>query len=202
MRSLSRVITWGHELLAEVIPAGGRAVDLTAGRGQDTLALWRMVGESGQVTAFDIQPVALEATQRRLLAAGAVVRLHPEGNVFLPGESGVDLVRVCHSRLDTIVGGDVAGVIANLGYLPGGDQSVVTRTGSTLAALQQALEQLVVGGRLAVVVYPGHPGGTEEAVAVDAFFSGLSKESFDVLHLHLSNRAKAPGLFVTEKRHP
>ncbi len=51
------------------------------------------------------------------------------------------------------------GIIANLGYLPGGDRAIITRSESTLAALDQSLTSLAVGGRVAVVVYPGHAGG-------------------------------------------
>ncbi|MBW6512943.1 MAG: methyltransferase domain-containing protein [Desulfuromonadaceae bacterium] len=198
--SLSRMIPWSHDLLAEVVGPGDLAVDLTAGRGQDTLALWRMVGEKGQVVAFDVQRVALEQTQQRLLAAGARVRMMDHSSVPLPAQSGVDLLNCCHSRYAEAVPRAATAIIANLGYLPGGDQQLITRSDTTLAALGQALGGLVGGGRMAVVVYPGHPGGEDEAAAVACFFSTLNSNNYNVLQLHLANRRLAPGLFVAEKR--
>lgn len=47
----------------------------------------------------------------------------------------------CHSQLQAFVGSNVASVVAfNLGYLPGGDKSLITRTDTTLAAVEAALE--------------------------------------------------------------
>ena len=39
MSSLIRIVTWSHELVREVLRPGDLAVDLTAGKGRDTLAL-------------------------------------------------------------------------------------------------------------------------------------------------------------------
>lgn len=198
--SLSRIIPWGHELLAEVVAPGSLVVDLTAGRGQDTLALWQMAGAQGQVVAFDIQAAALEATQQRLLEAGAPVRQIDADHLLVSLRPGVDLVRLCHSRYSEVISASPAAIIANLGYLPGGDQRLITRPETTLSSLRQALESLVAGGRMAVVVYPGHSGGEREAALVGGFFSTLDSMFFDVLQMSLSNRRQAPGLFVVEKR--
>ena len=45
---------------------GDRAVDFTMGNGHDTEFLSKTVGKNGLVTAFDIQPKALESTARNL----------------------------------------------------------------------------------------------------------------------------------------
>ncbi len=179
---------------------GDLAVDLTAGRGRDTLALWQLVGQAGQVIAFDVQAAALEVTQQCLLDAGAPVRIASEGHLPVPLQSGIDLIGVCHSRYSEVVSTAPAAIIANLGYLPGGNQELVTQPETTVAALEQALESLVMGGRLAVVVYPGHAGGQIEATRVGELFSGLDNSMFDVLQCLLCNRYQAPGLFVAEKR--
>jgi hypothetical protein len=197
---LSRIIPWGHELLAEVVSPGDLAVDLTAGRGQDTLALWRMVGEQGQVIAFDVQQDALIQTRQRLLASGATVRMDDQDIQPLTNQPGVDLLHCCHSCYAALVVNAPTAIIANLGYLPGSNQQKITRSETTLAALHQALAGLANGGRIAVVFYPGHAGGAEEATCVDRFFSDLDSNSYDVLNVHLPNRLQAPGLFVAEKR--
>ncbi len=197
---LSRIIPWSHELLAEVVSPGDLAVDLTAGRGQDTLALWQMVGDQGQVLAFDIQKGALMQTQQRLQAAGARVRMLDQGGMPAMAQSGVDLIACCHSRYAEVSAGTPTAIIANLGYLPGGNQQLITQPETTLMALQQALVSLAHGGRMAVVVYPGHAGGAAEAALVTHFFTDLGSNSYDVLHLSLSNRKQAPALFIAEKR--
>ena len=66
MSSLTRIVPWCHQLVAEVLKPGDLAVDLTAGKGRDTLVLAQAVGEGGQVVAFDLQAVALEQTAQYL----------------------------------------------------------------------------------------------------------------------------------------
>lgn len=197
-RGLARIVPWGQELLGEVLQSGDLVVDLTAGNGLDTLALFKMVGVSGQVIAFDIQAEALARTATLLDSAGMDVRKAVVGQA-VGLHAGVDLVADSHEHLMTYVEGAPRGIIANLGYLPGGDQAIITRPESTLSALQQAAELLAVGGRMAIVVYPGHPGGDTEADIVSGFFSGLPDACFQVLLLRVENRPHAPFLYVAEK---
>jgi SAM-dependent methyltransferase len=198
-KSLVRVVSWGHELLAEVVAPGDLAVDLTAGNGCDTLVLARLVGGTGQVVAFDVQPAALENSDKRLREAGFEPRLCNGGEGPLPRQAGVDLVAAGHERLEEFLPGSARVVVANLGYLPGGDTRLITRTGSTLKALEQASRLLAVGGRMAVVVYGGHPGGAEESAAVEQFFAKLDECCFQVLQIKVVNRFQAPYLLVAEK---
>ncbi|NOQ50915.1 MAG: methyltransferase domain-containing protein [Desulfuromonadaceae bacterium] len=197
---MTRVVSWGHELLAEKIKKGQLAVDLTAGNGCDTLMLHRLVGETGQVVAFDIQSAALENTRRRLVENGAVVRMRQAGAGKLPAAAGVDLIQAGHESLADYLSLAPQGIVANLGYFPGGNPQIITRPDSTLKALRQACLLLAPGGRLAVVVYIGHPGGAEEGRLVDEFFAGLPAADFQVLQLKVNNRPEAPFLFVAEKR--
>ncbi|MBE9487133.1 MAG: methyltransferase domain-containing protein [Chloroflexi bacterium] len=197
---MTRVVSWGHELLAEKIKKGQLVIDLTAGNGCDTLMLHRLVGETGQVVAFDIQSAALESTRQHLLEHGAVVRMWQAGAGKLPIASGVDLIQAGHESLADYLSQAPQGVVANLGYFPGGDPQIITRPDSTLKALRQACHLLAPGGRLAVVIYLGHPGGAEEGRLVDGFFAGLPAADFQVLQLKVSNRPEAPFLLVAEKR--
>ncbi|MFK5927503.1 MAG: class I SAM-dependent methyltransferase, partial [Desulfuromusa sp.] len=168
--------------------------------GQDTLALYEMVGSTGQVVAFDIQSQALLATSERLISAGAQVRLQQQDIQPLQRQLGIDLLKMSHAELTTVVPASPKGIIANLGYLPGGRQDLVTRPESTLWALEQSCSLLADGGRLAVVVYPGHPGGAEEGAAVTNFFTELQDLKFQVLQMSVSNRPQAPFLCVVEKQ--
>lgn len=197
--ALSRIVTWGHELLAEVVRPGDLVVDLTAGNGQDTLKLFQLVGTTGQVVAFDIQAEALANTKALLETNGAIVRTAVTNSLPLCLQSGIDLIATSHAQFGCYLAASPRGIVANLGYLPGGDQSILTCPESTITALEQASAQLAIGGRIAVVAYPGHPGGEVESIAVTEFFSDLSDHRFEVIQLKVMNRSRAPFLLVAEK---
>ena len=89
----------------------------------------------------------------------------------------------------------------NLGYLPGGDHRLSTRTEDTLSSVSQALKLLKKGGVLSLVAYPGHEEGRKEAGAVHDFLAGLSPKDYEVLSLAQTNRsALAPVLYLVHKR--
>lgn len=194
---LTNMVARAHEHLASVLNPGDLAVDLTAGNGHDTLFLYRRVGPNGRVVAFDIQGRALEVTASRLRKAGAEVAFSP-----LKGtpSAGVHLVHDSHCRLGHYLTEPPRAIIANFGYLPGGDPSLKTEKTSTIEAMSRALELLAHGGRLAVVAYAGHPGGREEGESVAALFRSLSPQRWRVMRLEAINRSEAPYLLVAEKR--
>jgi hypothetical protein len=94
--------------------------------------------------------------------------------------------------------GRLAAVMFNLGYLPGADKSMITRTETTLAALVQALDYLQPGGMLTMIVYPGHSGGAEEAAAVRAHLEGLPASCAVSQFRRLHTRQPAPELLIVE----
>lgn len=152
---------------AYMVP-GARAIDATAGNGHDTLFLARTVGPEGAVLSVDIQEAAVHATRIRLQEAGI--------------GDWCRLERADHATLMELVPPDyfqaTSVILFNLGWLPGGDRQVMTRTGSTLAALDASLELLAVGGLLAVTVYPGHDGGDTEAAAVEQWMQARSLKQY------------------------
>lgn len=200
-RHYTRMVPQAQQFLAGSLRPGDLAVDLTAGNGGDTLFLFRCVGSRGRVLAFDIQPEALARTRARLSATDAALhcpscREHP-ANLSSPG---VYLLHDSHAALDRYLGQAPQGIIANLGYLPGGDREVTTEPPSTLAALGIACDRLAVGGRLAVVLYVAHPGGAEESRCVERFFAALPTAGWRVLTVKVGNRPEAPFLLTAEKR--
>jgi len=156
MRLTERV----HDRLGPLLTPGAPALDATAGGGHDTLFLARAL-HPGPVHALDIQAAALEQTRARLDAAGV-------------GEN-VILHQASHEDLDGVLPGTLRGRLAaalfNLGYLPGNSTGPTTEPAITLAALEAAMAWLAPGGVLSVVAYRGHPGGREEARAVEAWFA-------------------------------
>jgi hypothetical protein len=200
LKQFTEMTRWARLLLQPALVAGGLAVDLTAGNGHDTLYLWQKVGPGGTVVAFDLQKRALENTARRLRSAGAFVACQTPATLVERASAGVFLVEGCHSRLSSVLREEPLAVVANLGYLPGGDHALVTRRETTLAALQAAAACLAAGGRLVVTAYPGHGGGEEESRAVQDFFAGLDPHRWVGLNLRNINRCHAPFLLVAEKR--
>lgn len=152
-----------HEQWTPFLEPGDWAIDATAGNGHDTLLLARAVGPEGRVFAIDIQEAAIKSTARRLGAEGLLDR--------------VTLVRGDHARMRDLLAcgtrGRIKLICFNLGYLPTGDHAVTTHRESTLPALHEALLLLHPEGALSVMAYRGHPGGADEAAAVEGFFDPL-----------------------------
>lgn len=177
---------WVNRFLVE----GGLAIDATVGNGHDTVFLAARVGEAGGVIGFDIQQAALEATRERLTKAGL--------------ERRVKLIRGSHTEMAAALAdeggyGEVGAIMFNLGYLPGGEKTVTTKTAETVAALKIALDLLGARGILTVVSYPGHDEGKAEAAAVSEWAKGLSG-TLEVTFCRPGNRGpSAPFLIAIEK---
>ncbi len=163
--------------VTRIVRVGDAVVDATVGNGHDTELLARLVGPSGAVLGFDIQPAAISATSRRLATAGLADRaaLHL-GSHHDVGLDQIDSIRAC---------------MFNLGYLPGGDKSIVTRAATTIPALEQACFRLATGGIVSIVVYPAHAGGGEEAREVDAFCNELRASRYRVEQVRVAERPGA-----------
>jgi tRNA1(Val) A37 N6-methylase TrmN6 len=175
--------------VAESLHAGGIAVDATAGNGHDALFLASSVGAKGKVYAFDIQQAALSAAAKRLEQAGLLMR--------------VELIRAGHETMATHLPperlGRIDAVMFNLGYLPGGDKSLITAAETTLQALDAAATLLAPGGVLTILAYPGHRGGAAETAAVRRWCGMLHGEAFSVQHLFVPDKSNAPQLWVVRK---
>jgi hypothetical protein len=197
--TLTRIVNWSHRLVQEVLRPGDLAADLTAGKGGDTLMLAGAVGDAGRVVAFDIQSKALGLAAAKLRSSGLEPTCWPPGRV-IPDRPGCYLIQACHSSLSISVKQPLKAVIMNLGYLPGSDPARKTEAGTTVEAVRQSLRLLSQGGRLAVTVYPGHPGGAEEGLAVGDLLRNLAGESWHVLLLEVINQESAPYLLVAEKK--
>jgi len=195
-----RIVDWAQQFVGEVLHPGDLAVDLTAGRGRDTLFLARCVGAQGRVLAFDIQDDALRQTAARLAAAGAAAEPWPGPGPATAETTGVRLIRDSHAALERYLDGAPRGILANLGYLPGGDPQVTTSATSTVAALGRCFDLLSPGGRIAVALYVTHPGGAAEAEAVEALFQALPPVGWEVLRLQVANRPGSPYLLAAGKR--
>jgi len=157
-------VALSHLLARCFVRPGDRAVDATCGNGHDTLLLAGLVGPQGHVWGFDIQQTAIVETARRLAEVGLADR--------------VTLLHSGHEHLGRYLAVPVQAVLFNLGYLPGGDRSLVTRPETSVAALEQSLQLLAPSGVVLVTIYPGHGGGDEERQAVDGWAAALDPRNY------------------------
>jgi len=176
-------VRWAHLLLEDRLRPGDAVVDATAGNGHDSLFLAQRVLPGGHLWAFDVQVAAVEATRARLLENGiaaADFTVHHAG----------------HERLAELVPsewhGRLAAVMFNLGYLPGSDKQCITRTETTMQAIDQAVACLAPAGLMTIAVYPGHDGGAEESRQIAEWAARLDPRGFEVQHLRPVNRSATP----------
>lgn len=173
-----------HSYMEAVVKSGSIVVDATVGNGNDTLFLAKLVGQEGKVYGFDIQEQAIKATQN-LISENSLK------NVLLFNAGHENMSEYVHEPVDLIV--------FNLGYLPGGDHSIVTNAESTLLAVTEGLKILKPGGLMCIVVYIGHEGGLKEKIMLEDYLIKLDKKDFCVGKINYLNREKAPYLILVEK---
>ena len=96
--------------------------------------------------------------------------------------------------------GQIAAIMWNLGYLPGGDKQLTTTLRSTVAAIQSGLALLARGGVMTIIAYTGHPGGLEEATAVEGLLRDLDPGEFQFTEpAPATHRFSPPRLFVVRR---
>ncbi len=174
-----------HFILEHLAP-GDVAVDFTMGNGNDTLFLSRAVGEEGRVYAFDIQPLALESTERLLKSESA-----PENYT---------LICASHDRVKEFVKEPIKAGMFNLGYLPGsGKKAVTTMRATTMPAVEAAIDLLAPDGVLIVAIYPGHEEGALEGEMLREYFKTLSKYRICPSEFRILNSPTSPYFFLVEK---
>lgn len=185
-RLFRNALTMAHHFISRVLLPGNLAIDATAGNGHDTLFLAKTVGRTGQVWAFDVQEQALQNTRDLLQANNVLDRVH--------------LVHAGHQELDRYVKNPVQACMFNLGYLPGGDHGLVTKPETTVTALTKAMDLLLPGGLITIVIYTGHAGGLEEREAVEGYLEKLPQDRWDVVKIHFPNRrGNSPNLVALQK---
>lgn len=169
-----------------VLREGDVAVDATMGNGKDTLFLCELVGKTGHVYAFDVQEEAVARTAQRVREAGY--------------DGRTTLLLAGHETMARHVTRAPRAVMFNLGWLPGAEHIVTTRTETTLLAVQAALELVIPGGIVSVCIYPGHDEGKRELAALRDWAAGLSVRQYNVLgHDFLNAREGTPQLILIQK---
>jgi len=185
-----RLTDLAHATVRGVVRPGDAVIDATAGNGHDTCFLAELTGPHGVVIAFDVQADAIQRTRERLKQND----LH-----------GVTTLQRNHAELKSAVPGSlhrrVSAVMFNLGYLPGGDKSVVTVPETTVHGICAALDILRPGGVVTIVVYPAHAGGAAETRHVEQLLNSLVANEFSTETIQSTPAtASSPRLHIV-KRH-
>lgn len=178
---------WAAELIKGALYNGAVAVDATLGNGHDALWLCETVGEEGRVYGFDVQAQAVENSRARLEAAGVADR----ATLILDG----------HENMGAYLEPQSAdAVMFNLGWLPGAQHGVTTRTETTLRATEAALGILKEEGLLAICIYPGHEEGAREREALIQWARALDERRYDVMLRCYLNQSGNPPLMLAVKK--
>lgn len=182
MRNRFQITEYCHYFLKDYISEGDRCIDATAGNGNDTEFLSRLVGDCGKVYAFDIQEEALEHTRERLAGQGLEERS----------------VLICdgHENMQKYVKEEVTAVVFNFGYLPGGDHEIATKADTSVRAVEQALELIKTDGVMSLCIYSGGDTGYEEKEKLLKYLKELDSKKWLVIVNSYYNRKNDPPLPV------
>ncbi len=175
---------------SEHLRPGDIAIDATCGNGHDTLFLCQLLlnHEESVVAGLDIQGTAILNTDALL-----------KRSLPLEQTKRVLLHRMCHGKIHEIpLPLPPRLIVYNLGYLPGSDKSMTTKTGSTLQSVQHALDIVARDGAVSITCYPGHEEGEREESALLSFAASLPSPRWHVCYHKWLNREKSPTLIWIE----
>ncbi|TRM13003.1 methyltransferase domain-containing protein [Lentibacillus cibarius] len=179
------IIHFSHHLLNEAIIEGDTVIDATCGNGHDTLFLSQAVGSSGHVYGFDIQEQAVINTKQRLSE-------YQLTNATIINDSHSNFIH--HIPVDRLT--RLGGAIFNLGYLPGSDKSMITKSETTILALEGILSHLKKNGLIVLVVYHGHEGGDQEKENLLRYVQLFDQKLYHVLYYGFINQKNNPPFII------
>lgn len=172
-----------RRVLQERVQEGDTCIDATAGRGFDTLYLSQLVGDSGHVTAFDIQAEAVESTKALLAENGVAHR--------------AEVLLKSHSEMDELFDeGSVSCITFNFGWLPRGDHNIFTNKSTSIPAIEKGLKLLKSGGIMTLIIYYGRETGFEERDAILEYLPTIDNQKYTVVEMPFVNRTNCPPIPV------
>jgi hypothetical protein len=175
-----------HLIWKDFLQKGMSAIDATAGGGNDTLFIAKLIltKNSGKLFAYDIQKEALEKTEKRLkenLDDFLLKRVHllHKSHEDLPKNENISLI------------------VYNLGYFPGGNEEITTKFNSTLRSIENAIEIILPKGLITITMYPGHEEGKIEKDAILNFLENIN--GIQTFHHTPLKRVNSPSLLTLRK---
>lgn len=171
-----RAIDLVHDTIIKFVKMGDVCIDATMGRGNDTLFLANLVGDSGKVLAMDIQKEALDST-KILLDNNAI--------------KNTQLILDSHSNMSKYAKEEsVSCIVFNLGYLPKGNHAIYTHAQTTIKAIESGLKLLKQNGLMCVSVYYGGDSGYEERDELLPYLKDLDDTKYQVIMASFYNWKK------------
>lgn len=190
------LVNVAHNFIRNVLGPGDIAIDATVGNGFDTLFLIEQISPSGKVFGFDIQEAAINSAWQKIKTSCNLTASLEK--VTLLVASHADMAE----KIPVQYHGEIKAIMFNLGYLPGGNKRIITRTESTISALNVATRMVSSNGIISVLAYPGHEGGDMETEQVSAWCENRNQAEFKISVIYSqNNRESAPRLFVIRRRH-
>ena len=172
-----RATTYSQHWLKPLLSKDKIGVDLTCGNGHDTAFL-----ASGlkRVYAFDIQEVAIVSARKRL-----------------SDFNNVSFINDNHAHIKDYIKENVHIAMGNLGYLPDGDKDIITKSDSTIKALNNLYDILVLDGILSLILYRGHKGAMDEYYKVTDY---IKRSSYKIIDTYQSYKDPfEPILYILTK---
>lgn len=184
---IERILPFSKSLIDSHICESSIVIDATCGNGNDTLYLAEKTTQ-GFVYGFDIQKQAIENTHQKV-----------------KDFKNVSLIQDGHENVRQYILKKHIGLIDcaifNLGYLPKGDKSIVTKPESTIKAIEEIFDLMRVGGIIILVIYHGHDEGKLERDALLKYLQELDQQKAHVLQYQFINQKNnAPFICAIEKR--
>lgn len=183
MRLLNRNTELVKLLMDKTIKVNDLCLDLTLGDGHDSLYMYSL---GARVLSFDIQKEAIESS----------TILFKNNNIDVNNDENIKLILDSHENLDNYLTDNekdnkqIKFATFNLGYLPSGDKSIITKKESTIVAIDKVLKYLSKDGVLSIIAYYDHDGGAEEKDAVDSYLKNLDDNIYEVVKLDKYNNTK------------
>lgn len=175
------ITDWIHQVLRSHISEGDLCIDATMGKGNDTLFLCQQTGPAGQVAAFDIQKAALSFTREKLERNHVSARLILDGHEHMGNYFQPETVQC---------------IMFNLGYLPGGDHHLATKSETSIQAFEKGFRLLKPGGIMSICIYSGKDSGFEERDQVLAYLKTLNDRKYFVIKQEFPNKSNHPPMPV------
>ena len=106
-----------------------------------------------------------------------------------------------HENFKKHINEEVDCIVYNLGYLPGANKHITTKTDSTLKSIKEGLDLLSKNGMMFIAMYPGHEEGSREKDSILELAKNLNTKHFGVLYQEFINRPNNPPcLLIIEKK--
>ena len=112
-------------------------------------------------------------------------------------EMNAELILDGHEHMKNhIKESEVSCIMFNLGYLPGGDHHLATKTNTTIEAVEAGLDLLKTGGIMSICIYSGGDSGFEERDGVLEYLSKLDDRKYFIARQDFPNKKNNPPMPV------